>query len=88
MRLVTKILEVWDGKTLSYFDELSCIKAKQMLISGDVTKLVGEDLRMANEVADRAVGMTEDPIINIRVLDVLRQRRNESSVDATAGKLV
>ena len=69
---VTKILEVWDGKTLSYFDELSRIKAKQMLVSGDVTKLVGEDLRMANEVADSAVGMTEDPIVDIGVLDVVR----------------
>lgn len=59
-----------------------------MLISGDVTKLVGEDLRMANEVADSAVGMTEDPIINIRVLDVVRQIGYKRTVDATAGKLV
>ena len=49
----------------------------EMFVTSYVSKLVRKDLRMANEVADRAMGMTEDPIINIRVLDVLRQRRNE-----------
>lgn len=66
----------------------SSIKAEQMFVAGDVTKLVRKDLRVTDEVAECSMRMTEDPIINIRVLDVLRQRRNESSVDATAGKLV
>lgn len=64
------------------------IKAEQMFVAGNVAELVGEDLRVTDEVAECSMRMSEDPIINIRVLDVLRQRRNESSVDATAGKLV
>lgn len=64
------------------------IKAKQVLIPGDIAKLVREDLCMTNEVADSAVGMTEDPIINIGVLDVVRQISYKRTVDATACKLI
>ena len=64
------------------------IKAKQMLISGDVAKLIREDTSLTNEVANCAMRMSEDPIINIRVLEVVRQFRNESSVGATACKLI
>lgn len=64
------------------------IKAKQVLIPGDIAKLVREDLCMANEVADSAVGMTKDPIINIGVLDVVRQISYKRTVDATACKLI
>ena len=43
---------------------------------------------MANEVADSAVGMTEDPIVDIGVLDVVRQIGYKRTVEATAGKLI
>lgn len=59
-----------------------------MLVSGDVTKLVGEDLRVTDEVADSAVGMTEDPIVDIGAFDEVCQVSDEGSVNATAGKLI
>ena len=59
-----------------------------MFIAGDVAELVGEDLRMANEVTDCAMGMTEDPIVDIGVLDVVRKVSHKRAIDATAGKLV
>ena len=64
------------------------IEAKQMFIAGYVAKLVGEYLRMANEVADCAMGMTEDPIVDIEVLDVVRKVSHKRAIDTTAGKLV
>ena len=65
-----------------------CIKPKQVFIADNVAKLVGEDLRMADEVADCAMGMTKDPIVDIGVLDVVGKVGYECAVDATSGKLV
>ena len=65
-----------------------CIKAKQMFVSGNVAKLIREDLGVADEVADSAMGMTKDPIVDIRVLDILREVGYKCTIDATAGKLI
>ena len=44
----------------------------EMFVTGYVSQLVRKDLRVADEVAKCAVRMTEDPISDIGVLDVVR----------------
>ena len=59
-----------------------------MFVASYVSQLVRKDLRVTDEVAECAVRMSEDPIVDIGVLDVVRQIGDESSVDATATKLI
>ena len=60
----------------------------EMFVAGYVSQLVGKDLRVTNEVAECAMRMTEDPIVDIGAFDVVCQVGDESSVDATSCKLI
>lgn len=59
-----------------------------MLVSGDVTKLVRENVGVTDEVAKCAVGMPEDPIVDIGAFDVVCQVGYKRTMDAIAGKLI
>ena len=56
------------------------IEAKQMFVASDIAKLVGEDLRMTDKVAKCAMGMTENPKVNIRVFDIFREVSHKSTI--------
>ena len=59
-----------------------------MFVTGYVSQLVRENVGVTDEVAECAMRMTEDPIVDIGVLDVICQVSDEGSVDATATKLI
>lgn len=48
------------------------IKAVEMFVTSYVSQLVRKDLRVTNQIAECSMRMTENPIIYIRVLDVVR----------------
>ena len=54
----------------------------------DVAELVGENLRLADLRVDIAMRVTIDPIVDIRIRDIIAQLYRESTIDRAASKFL
>ena len=54
----------------------------------DVAELVGENLRLADLRVDIAMRVTIDPIVDIRIRDIIAQLYRESTIDCASSKFL